>query len=181
MCQSDSILVAQDLVSGDTQIQPFLKEYLLIQMNLTLRRLRKQGNLIKARYYNDPSLSVRRLSLTQFLSDHMHSLISLQTIPWCLTKNVGQKKRSGRNGEILRGEQRHSTSGRYSISTSINVYSIVNVSILVIHSKLTLTYCMTTQNAICFFCYQWPDFFLTNSLHYRYENEVRSRTLFKFF
>jgi len=86
MFQSDSILVAQGLVSGDIQIQPSLKEYLLIQMNLTLRRLRKQGNLIKARYYNDPSLSVRRLLLTQFLSSHMPSLIYLQTIRWCLYK-----------------------------------------------------------------------------------------------
>jgi len=75
--------VALDLVSGDIQIQPSLKEYLLIQMNLTLR---KQGNLIKARYYNDPSLSVRRLLLTQLLSCHMHSLISLQTISWYLFK-----------------------------------------------------------------------------------------------
>jgi len=175
VCQSDSILVAQDLVSGDTRIQPSLKEYPLIQMNLTLRRLRKQGNLIKTRYYDDPSLSV-----TQFLSSHMHSLISLQTIPWSLTKTVGQKKRSRRNGEILRGEQRLSSSGRYYISTSINVYCKVIVGILVIHSKATLIYCMTTQNAICFFCYQWADFFLPDSLHHRYENEVRSRTLFKF-
>ena len=54
MCPSDLILVAQDLVSGDIQIRPSLKEYLQIQMNLTLGKLKKQGNLIKARYNNDP-------------------------------------------------------------------------------------------------------------------------------
>jgi hypothetical protein len=46
--------VVQDLASGDIQIQPSSKEYLQIQKNDTLRRLKRLGNPVKARYNIDP-------------------------------------------------------------------------------------------------------------------------------
>jgi hypothetical protein len=52
--------VVQDLASGDIQIQPSSRECLQLQKNDTLGRPKKLENPVKARYNNDPRISVGR-------------------------------------------------------------------------------------------------------------------------
>jgi len=80
--------VVQDLASGDIQIQPSSKEYLQIQKNDTLRRLKRLGNPVKARYNIDPSISVGRVFLTKFCSHRSMHLICLKEVIFAYMKNV---------------------------------------------------------------------------------------------
>jgi hypothetical protein len=70
--------VVQDLASGDIQIQPSSRECLQLQKNDTLGRPKRLGNPVKARYNNDPSISVGRLFLTKLSFQYSMRLISLK-------------------------------------------------------------------------------------------------------
>jgi len=76
--------VVQDLASGDIQIQPSSKEYLQIQKNDTLRRLKRLGNPVKARYNIDPSISVGGVFLTKFCSQKKYAFNFFEKSYFCL-------------------------------------------------------------------------------------------------
>jgi hypothetical protein len=139
--------VVQDLASGDIQIQPSSRECLQLQKNDTLGRLKRLGNPVKARYNNDPSISVGRLFLTKLSSQDKHALYFFEKIYFADMKNVRQKRRSSRrNSEVLRGEQMHGNSGRYTFC----FHCISTYCIHIIYSKSTLTQCIDYTECILF-------------------------------